>query len=87
MTSVDITETKESQSTTLAAKAFGARGASSPLEALTIQRRALRPNDVQIEIAYCGVCHSDLHQVRNEWSGFCRPLIRAFLATKSSGAS
>jgi uncharacterized zinc-type alcohol dehydrogenase-like protein len=71
MTSVDVTERKESKSTTtFAAKAFGARSASSPLEAVTVQRRTLRPDDVQIEIAYCGVCHSDLHQVRNEWSSF-----------------
>ncbi len=50
-----------------AAKAFAAQSASSGLAPHTIQRRSPRPQDVQIEILYCGVCHSDLHQVRNEW--------------------
>src|ERR1700675_4252887 len=49
------------------AKAFAARSAPSGLAPFTIPRRAVRPQDVQIEILYCGVCHSDLHQVRNEW--------------------
>ena len=48
-------------------KAYGAQSASSPLAALSIPRREPGPTDVQIEIRYCGVCHSDLHQVRNEW--------------------
>ena len=52
---------------TFAAKAFAARSASSGMAPHTIQRRSPRPQDVQIEILYCGVCHSDLHQVRNEW--------------------
>ena len=55
---------KEETST---AKAYAAQSASSGLTAFTIRRRAVRPQDVQIEILYCGVCHSDLHQVRNEW--------------------
>ena len=49
------------------AKAFGAKSANSSLSATSIQRRTPGPQDVQIEILYCGVCHSDLHQVRNEW--------------------
>jgi alcohol dehydrogenase (NADP+) len=49
------------------AKAYGAQSAASGLVPVTIRRRAPRPQDVQIEILYCGVCHSDLHQVRNEW--------------------
>jgi alcohol dehydrogenase (NADP+) len=52
---------------TFAAKAFAAQSASSGLASHTIQRRSPRPQDIQIEILYCGVCHSDLHQVRNEW--------------------
>jgi uncharacterized zinc-type alcohol dehydrogenase-like protein len=52
---------------TFTAKAFAAQGATTPLEPFTIQRRDPRPQDVQIEILFCGVCHSDLHQVRNEW--------------------
>jgi uncharacterized zinc-type alcohol dehydrogenase-like protein len=49
------------------AKAYGARSAASPLGPVSIRRRAPLPTDVQIEILFCGVCHSDLHQVRNEW--------------------
>ncbi len=49
------------------AKAFGATSPTSPLRPVSIQRRAPLPTDVQIEILFCGVCHSDLHQVRNEW--------------------
>ena len=50
------------------AKAFSAASATSPLAAMTIPRRDLTERDVQIEILYCGICHSDLHVVRNEWS-------------------
>ena len=51
------------------AKSYAASSAESPLESLTIARRDPTDSDVQIEILFCGVCHSDLHQVRNEWSG------------------
>src|SRR5690349_12095097 len=50
-------------------KAYSAASATSPLTSTKIQRRDPTPEDVQIEILYCGICHSDLHQVRNEWSG------------------
>ncbi len=49
-------------------KAYSAAGATSPLEAATIARRDPTEHDVQIEILFCGICHSDLHLVRNEWS-------------------
>src|SRR5271167_1876191 len=49
------------------AMAYAAQSAASGLAPVSIQRRPPRPQDVQIEILYCGVCHSDLHQVRNEW--------------------
>jgi len=49
------------------AKAFAAQSSSSGLAPFTIPRRSPRAQDVQIEILYCGVCHSDLHQVRDEW--------------------
>ncbi len=52
------------------AKAYSAASATSPLTSSTIVRRDPTENDVQIEILYCGICHSDLHQVRNEWSEF-----------------
>ncbi len=48
-------------------KAYAARSATSPLGPFSVPRRAPAPQDVQIEILYCGVCHSDLHQARNEW--------------------
>ncbi len=48
------------------AKAYSAPGATSPLASTTITRREPTDHDVQIEILYCGICHSDLHQVRNE---------------------
>jgi len=50
------------------AKAYSAESASSGLHPTTIARREPTDKDVQIEILYCGICHSDLHQVRNEWS-------------------
>ncbi len=43
--------------------------ATSPLASQSITRRDPTDSDVQIEILFCGVCHSDLHQARNEWSG------------------
>src|SRR5277367_3062112 len=51
------------------AKAFSAVSATSPLASATIARRDPTEHDVQMEILFCGICHSDLHQVRNEWSG------------------
>ena len=52
------------------AKAYSAASATSPLAATTIARREPLERDVQIEILVCGICHSDLHQVRDEWSSF-----------------
>ena len=56
-------------------KAYGAHAADQPLESLDITRRAPGPHDVQIEIAYCGVCHSDLHTVKAEWAGTLYPCV------------
>jgi alcohol dehydrogenase (NADP+) len=53
---------------TFNSKAFAAQSDTSGLSSHTIQRRTPNAQDVQIEILFCGVCHSDLHQVRNEWS-------------------
>ena len=55
------------KSETFTARAFAARTPKSGMAPFTLTRRALRPNDVQIDILFCGVCHSDLHTVRNEW--------------------
>jgi alcohol dehydrogenase (NADP+) len=51
------------------AKAYAVASATSPFTRTTIARRDPTPTDVQIEILFCGICHSDLHQARNEWSG------------------
>jgi alcohol dehydrogenase (NADP+) len=50
-------------------KAYSASSATSPLASTTLARRDPNEHDIQIEILFCGICHSDLHQVRNEWSG------------------
>lgn len=56
-------------------KAYGAQSATSPIAPLTIERREPKPHDVQIEIRYCGVCHSDLHTARNEWGNAVYPCV------------
>lgn len=59
----------------MAVKAYGAYAGDKPLEPMEITRRAPGPHDVQIDIAYCGICHSDLHQVRAEWVGTQFPCV------------
>ncbi len=56
-------------------KAYGTYAGDKPLEPMEITRRAPGPHDVQIEIAYCGICHSDLHQARAEWAGTQWPCV------------
>src|SRR5205809_1366818 len=56
--------------TTYNAKAYSAASEKSPLASTTIPRRDPTERDVQIDILFCGICHSDLHSVRNEWSEF-----------------
>ncbi len=56
-------------------KAYGAHAADQAIAALDIERRAPGPGDVQIDIAFCGVCHSDLHTVRSEWPGTLYPCV------------
>jgi len=55
--------------------AYAAQSATSPIAPFNIQRREVGPHDVQIEILYCGVCHSDIHQARNEWGGSIFPMV------------
>lgn len=57
------------------ATAYAAPAAKAPLERTTIERRDLRPHDVAIEIAYSGICHSDIHTVRDEWGAATYPLV------------
>jgi alcohol dehydrogenase (NADP+) len=59
----------------MSTKAFAAQSATSPLGPATIQRRDPLPTDVEIEILFCGVCHSDLHMARNEWGGAVYPVV------------
>ena len=56
-------------------QAYGAYAADKPLEPIAIERRTPGPSDVEIDIAYCGVCHSDLHTVRSEWGGTLYPCV------------
>src|SRR5438067_782883 len=56
-------------------KAYGAHAADQALESMDITRRAPGAHDVQIDIAFCGVCHSDLHTVRAEWAGTLYPCV------------
>ena len=56
-------------------RAFGTAAADADLQQLNIRRRTPTPHDVEIEILYCGVCHSDLHTARNEWHGTIYPCV------------
>src|SRR5215469_3985366 len=65
---IALEEESESQGKrSYVARAYAAGSQTSGLTAATIRRREPGPGDVQIEILYCGICHSDLHQVRREW--------------------
>jgi len=55
--------------------AYAAQDAVSPVAPFSISRREVGPHDVQIEILYCGICHSDLHQIRNEWGNSIFPMV------------
>lgn len=59
----------------LASTGYGATSASAPLGKIDFERRDPKPDDVQIEILYCGVCHSDLHTARNEWGNTVYPVV------------
>jgi len=56
-------------------KAYGTEAAVAPLNEMAIKRRKPTPHDVEIEILFCGVCHSDLHTARNEWHGTVYPCV------------
>ena len=56
-------------------KGYAAPQAKIPLEPFKFERREVGPHDIQIEIQYCGVCHSDIHQVRDEWGGSIFPMV------------
>ncbi|HOB23711.1 MAG TPA: alcohol dehydrogenase catalytic domain-containing protein, partial [Kaistella sp.] len=56
-------------------KAFGTEAIDADLKEMTIARREVQPKDVEIDILYCGVCHSDLHTARNDWGGTNYPAV------------
>lgn len=56
-------------------QAYAARSSDTNLVPFSIERRALRPDDVEIDILFCGVCHSDVHHVRNDWGGEEYPIV------------
>jgi len=60
---------------TVQALGYAAVSAQSALSSFSFQRREPLPRDVQLEILYCGVCHSDLHTVRNEWQNTVYPCV------------
>ena len=72
-----LEQTEQSSSQKLDSQAFGyaAQSATSPLAPFSFQRREPGPKDVRIEILYCGVCHSDIHTVRNEWNNTIYPAL------------
>ena len=56
-------------------RAYGALHSDGPIHAMTIERRALLPDDVAIDVLYCGVCHSDIHMIRGEWGEQPFPMV------------
>ena len=71
---------------TLQIRGYAAQSASTPLTAHRFERRAPRADDLVIDILYCGVCHSDLHQARNEWHNSLYPLVPAAWSTPAGTA-
>jgi len=58
-----------------AAKGYAAKSATDSLGPFNFERREVGPHDVEFDILFCGVCHSDLHQIRNEWHGTIYPIV------------
>src|ERR1044071_1753663 len=58
-------------------KGYAAQNATTPLAPWNFERRDVGPKDVHIDILYCGVCHSDIHQARDEWGGGIFPMVPA----------
>ena len=54
---------------------YAAHSATTPLKQFSLERREPGPKDVEIDILYCGVCHSDLHMARNEWATTVYPVV------------
>lgn len=60
---------------TISVKAFGTDSTTAPLKEMNIERRVALPTDIEIEVLYCGVCHSDLHTARNDWGFTTYPVV------------
>lgn len=56
-------------------KAYGKESVTQALHEMTISRRAIQPHDVEFEVLYCGICHSDLHQIKNDFGGTMWPIV------------
>ncbi len=56
-------------------KAYGTTAVEEPLHEITITRRTIQPHDVEFEILYCGICHSDLHQIKGDFGAFPPPIV------------
>jgi len=67
--------------------AYAAPSATRPLAPFTIERREPGPRDVMIDILYCGVCHSDIHQARDQWGGSVFPMVPGHEIVAASGRS
>src|SRR5260221_6479293 len=59
----------------ISARSYAALKSSAPLSPFGIERREVGDHDVLVDILYCGVCHSDIHQARNEWGGSIFPMV------------
>ena len=57
------------------AHGYAVRANTAPLEPFTFERRAVGANDIRIEVLYSGICHSDLHQARDDWGGSIYPMV------------
>jgi len=75
MASTDVEVTTRTSVKAYKTAGYAAHSAKTPLERFSFERREPGPKDVQIEILYCGVCHSDLHTARNEWTNTTYPVV------------
>lgn len=75
MTTIKAAPAPSATAARLPARGFAATSSTSPLGPFAFERRAPGPKDVQIDILFCGVCHSDLHQARDEWAGTTFPVV------------
>src|SRR5215510_5800832 len=70
-----VPATREQSTRSLPTTGYAARDPHAGLEPFAFERREPGPHDVLIDIAYCGVCHSDIHQARDEWGGSIFPMV------------